>query len=212
MSRSAEELINYTKDKGDHSITFGDFSLSVFKNVFPPIHPDSILLAECNDVKEGEIVLEIGSGTGIQSLVSAKRKAKKVVAIDIQHEAVINTRFNADKHGFSNIIEARHGDLFDHVNDNERFDLILVNLPFEDHIVEKPFDIGIYDPNYATHKRFIYNCRKHLVQDGRILLAFSSLGDIQWLESQLTLNDFKFKVIRETDRLGYKWRIYYIES
>ncbi|MHC1585947.1 MAG: tRNA (adenine(22)-N(1))-methyltransferase TrmK, partial [Candidatus Hecatellaceae archaeon] len=89
----------------------------------------SLLLAEALDVREGFEVLDVGCGSGILSLVAARR-ARRVVAVDINPKALQCTIYNAKVNGLEGKIEARLGSLFQPLKPGEKFDLIVANLPY----------------------------------------------------------------------------------
>ena len=165
--------------------------ITVFPGVFPPVSPfsyDSMLLAEANDALPGEKVLDIGTGTGVQAIISAKKGAKKVVAIDISQEPVENAGYNAAKHGMEHVIDVRKGDLFEPLEEDERFDLVIANLPFVDHPADHNHERWVYDPGYVSHRGFFSGVRNHMRDDSRILMAFADLGDIAFFERQIKKN------------------------
>lgn len=93
--------------------------------VYPP-SSDSILLAEAVTARDGERVLDLCTGSGIQALAVAERAAS-VVAVDIGRRAAAMARANAALNGLA--LEVREGDLYRPAR-GERFDLILANPPF----------------------------------------------------------------------------------
>ena len=62
-------------------------------------------------MKKGDRVLDIGCGTGIQSLIAAKLGASFILAADLDPEAVKSTEYNAKLNGFENVISVRRNDL-----------------------------------------------------------------------------------------------------
>lgn len=93
------------------------------------IGSDSLRLAENVAFAKGASVLDLCSGSGIQGLLAAK-SASKVVCAEINEKAIPVICFNAALNGFSDIIDVRCGDLYDVLDDGERFDFIYVNPPF----------------------------------------------------------------------------------
>src|SRR5581483_11690365 len=73
-------------------------------------------------------VLDMGTGSGVGAVFAARRGAR-VVAVDINAEAVRCARINALLNHLDERIEVRHGDLFEPVR-GQRFDLVLFNPPF----------------------------------------------------------------------------------
>lgn len=73
-------------------------------------------------------VIEIGSGTGLMSVVMAKYGAKKVVMSDISSEAIKNSEDNVKKFGLGDICSITQGDLFENIK--EKADMITWMIPF----------------------------------------------------------------------------------
>jgi HemK-related putative methylase len=94
--------------------------------VYPP-GGDSVLLAAVVPARDGEQVLDLCTGSGIQALAVARRAAR-VVAVDIGPRAAALARLNAAVDGADNV-EVRRGDLYGAVR-GERFDLVIANPPF----------------------------------------------------------------------------------
>jgi HemK-related putative methylase len=94
--------------------------------VYPP-GGDSALLADALPERDGERVLDLCTGSGIQALNVAPRAAH-VVAVDIGVRSAALAHLNAAMNGVANVA-VRRGDLFAPVR-GERFDLILANPPF----------------------------------------------------------------------------------
>jgi methylase of polypeptide subunit release factors len=101
----------------------------------PDVAPDhvmsvagsSILLASLTVRRHVGRALDIGSGSGIQSVLAAMH-ADHVVACDLNARALNFTAFNALLNGVTNI-ECRSGSFFEPVG-GESFDLIVSNPPF----------------------------------------------------------------------------------
>jgi carbamoyltransferase len=94
--------------------------------VYPPCS-DSFLLADSVTVAQDSLALDLGTGSGVQGLAAARR-ARRVVAVDVNARAVELARCNASLNGIANF-DVRRGDLYRPVR-GRRFDLILANPPF----------------------------------------------------------------------------------
>ncbi len=64
-------------------------------------------------VKEGMDVIDVGTGTGILAIAAAHMGAKHVLASDIDPMAVRVAKENIEINGFSDVIEAKEGDLLE---------------------------------------------------------------------------------------------------
>lgn len=77
-------------------------------------------------LKPGDAVLDVGCGSGVLSVAAGLLGAERVLAVDLDPEAVGVTKENAAKNGLSKIIEAVPGDLTRDVD--FRADLTVANL------------------------------------------------------------------------------------
>jgi D-alanine-D-alanine ligase len=98
----------------------------------PGVHvppPSTIELARILDVRPGERVLELGCGTGLLAIAAAKLGAGRVVAVDLDGQALDAAVKNAERNGLSERIEVRAGSWYEAVRDGERFDVIIATPP-----------------------------------------------------------------------------------
>jgi len=154
----------------------------VDEKVYEPAE-DTFLLVENLEVKEKEVVLDIGTGCGILAVLAAE-KAKKVVATDINPYAIICSKRNAKINCVEDRIEFRLGDLFKPIRAHENFSLILFNAPY---LPSEPYEkrnwIGRAWAGGPSGRevidRFIINAPEFLMAGGQILLVQSSLSDIE---------------------------------
>ncbi|MBU0761803.1 MAG: methyltransferase [Candidatus Altiarchaeota archaeon] len=162
----------------------------VWGSVYPP-GEDSYLLAESFTAKGR--VLDVGCGSGIQSLTAAKT-ADYVLGIDINPEAVEVARHNTKLNNMNNV-EFILSDLFSHVNG--KFDTIIFNppyLPGKDggkHALA--WDGGIDGSEVIN--QFIKNSGKHLTEDGIAYLLYSSLNDSDKILAKISHEGFKHEII-----------------
>ena len=81
------------------------------------------------DVKEGEIVVDLGSGAGIDVFLSANKVgvSGKVIGIDMTDEMLDKARRNAKENGYTNV-EFRKGDIEKKIPiDDNSVDLVISN-------------------------------------------------------------------------------------
>ena len=118
-------------------------------------------------------VLDMGTGSGVCAVIAA-RHARRVVAVDINPEAVRCAGINALMNHLEHRIDVRHGDLFGPVP-AERFDIILFNPPF---LLGTPHDDR--DRAWRSNdvaERFAAGVGAHLKPDGFALVLLSTFGD-----------------------------------
>lgn len=149
--------------------------LSLCPKVYPP-SDDSFLLADNIHVKEGEKVLDMGTGCGIQGIIASKMGGV-VTSADLNREALKCTRRNAELNGVD--ITFVKSDLFE---DTEgEFDLIMFNPPY---LPAEPLDYDDElkmsweggDTGREITDRFIEGVEGHLSEEGRVLLIQSSIS------------------------------------
>lgn len=147
--------------------------LDVFPTVFRPRNKSGCLSAV--RANAGDVVLDIGTGTGLIGLLTAKQGASRVVATDINPAAVRNARHNARRLGYGDIFEVRevsmeHPEAFAVVGPGETFDLIVTDPPFRNFKPRKMREYALGDENYALLRSILAGAREHLTESGRLLL------------------------------------------
>jgi len=102
--------------------------LYICPGVFAPLWTDSIILAKAvkKEVKKGDFVLDLGTGTGIQAIFAAKKGAR-IIATDINPKALKCAKLNINYHNLKNRISVLKSDLFSKVK--SKFDVIIYNPP-----------------------------------------------------------------------------------
>ena len=94
---------------------------------------DAVFLSGWAEVKKGERVLDMGTGTGILPLLlSAKTEAGQIVGIEVQQECAELAARNITLNGLSDRITVVNGDLKDSVNlfGKASFDVVVSNPPY----------------------------------------------------------------------------------
>jgi len=80
------------------------------------------------EIKEGDIVLDLGSGAGFDCFLAAKKvgESGKVIGVDMTEEMIDKARMNAEKHGYKNV-EFRLGDIENLPVDSDCIDVAISN-------------------------------------------------------------------------------------
>lgn len=108
---------------------FQQFSIQQSKDVFR-IGTDGVLLGAMCNVTNAKKILEIGTGTGLISLMLAQRNVSaKIPAIDINESAVKLASENFRNSIFNENLKVELKD-FKNFETNENFDLVVCNPPF----------------------------------------------------------------------------------
>jgi release factor glutamine methyltransferase len=181
-------------------IFFDDYVFDVFESVYNPAE-DSFLLAQNLTIKKDDLVLDVGTGCGIQAVLAAQN-ARKVVATDINPNAVRCAVYNASLNKVADKIEIRKGSLLEPVKVGERFDVIVFNAPYlpseaceERDLTSRAWAGG--ESGRRIIDRFIIEALAHLTTNGRILLVQSTLSDVEQSLRMFIEQGLDAKVIAE---------------
>ena len=168
-------------------------------SVYAPAE-DSFLLADSisEHIEKNQSMLEIGCGTGYVCLQLAK-KAKTVTAVDINPDAILLTKTNAEKNNLKNIT-VFESDLFSKIKADEKFDVVVFNPPYlpDDGVNSKDMlDKALIGG--ATGREvlsvFLKGVKTHLTENGRVFFLISSFTGQREVEEKLIQEGFFFKVI-----------------
>lgn len=108
---------------------FKNFTLNQSKNVFR-VGTDGVLAGILSTVEQARYVLEVGTGTGLISLMIAQRNTDaKIIAVDINEEAVQIASENFKNSPFAPRLNIQLQD-FKTFKTDEKFDLIISNPPY----------------------------------------------------------------------------------
>lgn len=94
---------------------------------------DALLLSHFISIRDGERLLDLGTGSGIVALISAKRYGcSRFVGLDIQHDLVDMASRSAILNGIADRVEFRQGDirLIETLFEAGSFDAVSFNPPY----------------------------------------------------------------------------------
>jgi release factor glutamine methyltransferase len=205
LEGTAEVLRRSESEQNKYEIQILGLRFVVYPGVFSPKYfLDTGFFVSHLPWRAGEEFLEIGPGTGVISVFAALKGAASVTAIDINPLAVKNTQKNAEIHRVSKIVKVMQGDVYEPLKEDVRFDTIFWNTPFG--YVEN-YDLtalekAVFDPGYQATHRFIGQAVKHLKENGRLLIGFSTtLGKFEILQEFLLKRGFNIRLIAKTESL-----------
>ncbi len=180
------------------SMSYNDLRLLISRNVYEPAE-DTFLAADNLIVTKNDRVLDMGTGSGILAVLAAKR-AKEVVAVDINPHAVRCARKNAEANKLADKIDIRRGDLFQPIRRNEKFSLIIFNAPYLPSMrretrswLSRAWAGG--PTGRQVINQFIDEAPRYLEKKGRILLVQSSLANVNDTMRMFQALDFESRVV-----------------
>lgn len=186
--------------------------LLILPGVFnPALFPSSPFFAaelSRSRVQERDAVLDLGTGCGLLAICAAQR-ASRVVAIDINPEAVRCARVNVALNHMEDRVEVRSGDLFEPAH-NERFNLILFNPPFYRGAPASSADRAFRAEGLA--ERFASGLGSHLADGGRTLVVLSTDAEIQTYLGPLVSAGFRADEVARRDLATERLLIYEVRG
>ncbi|MER9839587.1 methyltransferase [Mesorhizobium sp. M0074] len=221
MTKNQVELIrswhdeSYQRQKAclPERIWFMGLDLTIGPEVFSPSTDnetgDSYHEAIEAEVKPGERVLDMGTGSGVSGILAA-RKGARVVAVDINPQAIECARQNADRNGVADKITFAVSDIFDEVDGD--FDLVVFDPPFRWFKPRDLLEAASTDEDYRGLTRFITEVKYRLRPSGRVLLNFGTSADIDYLHGLIDNAGFQQETTQygELTKSGFTCRYYII--
>jgi len=161
---------------------------------------DSLMLAYQVKKYAKGIVLDVGTGSGIQAKKAAeKANVKKIIAVDVSKKVISYCKKNIKIRK----IKFLHSDLFKIFKrgkfKNMKFDTIIFNPPYlpEDHMKRDTAVIG-GKKGYEVLERFLNEVDEYLQPDGLVLMTFSSLTNKNRVDETIMKTLFTSKLLHST--------------
>jgi release factor glutamine methyltransferase len=184
------ELVYYTPSQemlGFKKVTVDGQEIMVPMSGVVAPSPQSIYLLTHWEINEGETVLDLGTGSGVQAIFAAEQ-ASYVVATDISNKSTSTAALNVERHNLNDKIEVRLGDLFDPIRCGETFDVILFNIDY-------PFNEETQDL-WEVHQRFFDEVGKYLNPNGRIYYQSGLVSNVPYIQAMAEENDLRIISMR----------------
>ncbi|MEK6917645.1 MAG: tRNA (adenine(22)-N(1))-methyltransferase TrmK [Nanoarchaeota archaeon] len=217
MAKQPQEItLNFIKDiqtQKKRIVDFLGYKIIIHKNVFPvdsPFSFSSEMTAKRIPGNAG-VVLDVGTGTGVQAIIAAKRGARKVLAIDIDNNSLQNAKENVTFHKLNKIIEVRKSDLFENIKKEEKFDLIISQLPFAD--VDYKSEVGhfLFDTGFKLHERLLKDVKNHLTKNGKVFIPSGDVANEKKLLELIKKYNYKIAQVSEEKFQKLNWKLYVLE-
>lgn len=136
-------------------------------------HPTTVLSIQALErtVQKGDVVIDVGTGSGVLSIASALLGAEKVVALDLDPVAVDSASLNVKLNNVQHIVEVRQNNLLDDID--APCDIIVANILAEVilRFIHDAFAI-LKDGGYFITSGIIQN-KKNEVQEALIKAGFT---------------------------------------
>lgn len=197
--RVEEKLAAIRACAAPYELERGGLSLTVLEGVYPTSELSEIFLDVMDDpgigVHEGSDVLDYGSGTGFLA-IQAARRGVRVVAIDVNEAAIECGRLNAARYQVQASIDFRPGESLDRIGPDERFNVVVAGMPWDD---AKPCDMterSVYDPHFEMRRALYRAIPKLLKPGGRVFISSSEEHEKRY-PGLRTGWDLRFEVVRE---------------
>jgi tRNA1Val (adenine37-N6)-methyltransferase len=145
---------------------------------------DGVLLGAWCEVSGAERILDVGTGTGVISLMLAQRSDAKITAVEINEDACLDAKHNFQNSPWSERLSLHSGDF--NIFWKSRalsFDLVVCNPPFFKQSL-KSFDpassVARHDV-MLTFEQLIDGAKKLLTEQGRlaVILPIEALDDFR---------------------------------
>ena len=160
--------------------------VDVHPGVYPP-GEDTYILQDAIEASPKDVVLDMGCGSGYISL-NLLDVVKRVVSVDLQYHAVVNTYENLKRHQAFHKVSVLQSDLFDAISPSFKFSVIAFNPPYlpadNDRTSMDPALVG-GELGIEVSERFIDQVSNYLASEGRVYLVASSLADVGLLKEAM---------------------------
>ncbi|MGB8362066.1 MAG: 50S ribosomal protein L11 methyltransferase [Acidimicrobiia bacterium] len=160
---------------------FGPMELRVGTATFRP-STISTLLADALEFRPGSVVVDVGCGSGILSIIAAKLGASRVYGVDAAANTVEIGTANAERHGVADRVEFAQGDMFDPLDPSIEADVVIGDvsgIPDEIASVSGWFPSGLSGGPTGAElpMRMIEESKRLLKKGGSLFLPTGSLQD-----------------------------------
>jgi methylase of polypeptide subunit release factors len=150
-------------------------------------------------LRENSIAFDIGTGTGVLSVVLAMRDIQKIIATDQDARAIACAQDNIERLGLQSRIEILKTNLFP----PEKAALIVCNPPWLPARPSSSLEHAVYDLESQMLKGFLSKLKDHLLPGGEGWLILSDLAEHLGLRSRSELlsliEDAGLKVLGRLD-------------
>jgi release factor glutamine methyltransferase len=172
-------------------------TVSVLPGVFHPglFSSTGLLLGYVEQkIIPGETLLEIGSGTGLISVIASKKHAR-VTALDKSLAAIENTALNAKANNVK--IDVIQSDLFESLS-KKQFDWIVINPPYYARDPETEGDLAWYcGKEFQYFKKLFTGLPEVMHPASQVIMVLTMGCDLKQIFSIGGAAGFRFQLLKE---------------
>ena len=156
---------------------------------------DSFLLADTlsNRVK-GKLAVDVGSGTGIISLIMAE-KGMRVIAIDVDLNSAKCTWNNAKRNKLDHLVDVICCNLIEPLRTSAKFDIIVSNPPYLPGNWRKEPDIYGGIRGVEMIEELISQARPFIDKRARLYLVISSISNFTLIMRKIKEMSLNFNIL-----------------
>ena len=191
----------------ERTYNYKNLRLVIFPGVFHPglFFSTTILLEFLETISvNGKKVLELGAGSGLISMTTARRGAE-VFALDISNKAVANIKENAIRNNIK--LHVLQSDLFNDLI-KEKYDLIIVNPPYYPHNPSTEGEYAWYcGKNFEYFITFFSQLRNYIHSDSEVYMILSEDCDITTISKIAEAQNIQMLEVYQKKKL---WELNYI--
>lgn len=183
------------------SFTFKQFHIDA-QQCGMPVSTDGVLLGAWANITTAQNLLDIGSGTGLLSLMCAQRNPKiKVTAVEIESSAAQAALQNFKQSLWSDRLTLKHLDINELLRTKQetgRFDVIICNPPYFNNGEQSHQDnrATARHTDTLSHHQLLIVCQQLLNPNGTASFILPAVEGRQFIELSGSLN---FVLTRLTD-------------
>ena len=160
---------------------FGPFDLTVAPGTFRP-STVSTMVAETMEVRDDDVVIDMGCGSGVLSIVAAKLGARMVHGVDAEAATVEIAGANAREQGVESQTTFYQGDMFDPLPEGIEADVLIGDVSgVPDEIADVtgwiPSGLSGGPSGAELPVRMLAQARRFMRKGGKLFLPTGSLQD-----------------------------------
>lgn len=148
--------------------------------VFSPVRGEYIGLVQAAPLPAGNLAFDVGTGTGVLAAVLAQRGVQRVLATDLDEQALACAHDNLVRLGVADRVELMQVDLFP----PGRAPLVVCNPPWLPARPATAIEHALYDPDSAMLRGFLAGVGEHLTPGGEAWLILSDLAELLGLRAK----------------------------